>query len=285
MNFPLSIIFFLVISVSNGFSAKDLKIASHNKIIASLIRQVADEDVALGTLISDGAHSHHTSLKPSEVKNLNEADLFFYNGIEFGSLDVLTLSADHLVDLAKIKNLKLLPARTSVCCDQIADSMDSHFCLDLDNVRLIVKHIRDVLSEKDPERKKMYEKNCQVFLEQIDDLEKLSTRLLRVKNIYIMDHDISQYIDARFETKLVATFGSDEHSKALKPDIIKKTLKAIEINKATHLVVENQYPMPNYQELLGVKVVPIIIDADIADREFWPAYYKALVYAIADYQE
>lgn len=188
------------------------------KPIHALVAAVM-EGVATPALIVKGGASPHTySLKPSDARALEDADVVFWSGhgLEVfleDSIGTLAPNAE-IVALSEAPGLELLPVREGGAFEEHADDgeghdnhdhhdhgeLDMHYWLDPTNAELLVSAIAGTLIAADSENQATYEVNAEATAER---LRGLSTELSGIlepvgDKPFIVFHDAYQYFERRF---------------------------------------------------------------------------------------
>lgn len=185
-------------------------------------------------LLSSGASSPHTlALRPSDARKLAEADLVFWVGesLEPHLARVLPTMAPKAqrVSLLAEPGLKLLPMRRGEEWqvhdhgqgeghdhehgpasppsgpEGRAEAHDPHIWLDPLNMKVIVGSMVRILSQRDPERTRIYEANGRLLHEQLDKLDAELRKALSLVNekSFVVFHDAFQYMEHRYGLKAV----------------------------------------------------------------------------------
>ena len=227
MNHLKSII--LASTLISGFSTTanaDINVIASVKPIHSLVSGVM-EGAGKPDLIVKGSASPHTySLKPSQAKQLEEADLVFWMGHELESflekpLEAIATSA-HVVELIDSSNLKKIEMREGGMFDSHAHDehegheghddhghgeFDVHVWLDPENAKVLVNEIKLELIELDPKNASIYEANSMKINLKLDQLiDEVSAKLESEKGKgYVVFHDAYQYFEERFGMSAVGS--------------------------------------------------------------------------------
>lgn len=212
-----------------GAEAASLDVVATIKPIHSLVAQVLD-GIAVPKLLVDGKASPHSySLKPSDARALNAADVVFrvspaLEPFTVKIADALPKSVK-LVTLEDAPGITLLDTRTSATFevhahkdegkhahahdehdkhddhdDHAHGGKDGHIWLDPDNARAIVRTAATVLSERAPELKPKLDANAAAAIARIDALDaelKASLAPLAGKP-FVVFHDAYQYFERHF---------------------------------------------------------------------------------------
>jgi zinc transport system substrate-binding protein len=195
------------------------------KPLHSLVAQVMG-DVAQPQLLVKGMASPHSyTLKPSEARALNHANLFFRMSetVEpFTSKIVQALPKEvEVVTLQEAPGLRLLPLRTEATFERhidkhhqqaarrgpAADATDGHLWLDPENAKLMVDRIEKALSAQAPDRSSIFRANAESLKSRIAALAAELREALQpvAGKPYIVFHDAFQYFERRFELNVVGT--------------------------------------------------------------------------------
>lgn len=174
------------------------------------------EGVGTPVLIVKGGASPHTySLRPSDARALDGADVVFWSGqgLELFLADSIGTLAPNarIVALSEAPGLELLPIREGGAFEEHADesghdhsgdhrAFDMHYWLDPANAEVLVSTIARTLAEADPGNRATYEANAGVTQER---LRGLSTELAAILSPvagkpFIVFHDAYQYFERRF---------------------------------------------------------------------------------------
>lgn len=214
-SFSLVFLFFLQ---ATSFALSAPKVVASIKPIHSLVASVMG-DIGEPSLLVGGASSpHNFSLKPSQGKLLQEADLIFWVGHEletFLEKPLETLASNgRSISLLDADGIRLLEFRD---LDEFGEAeeheeddnnhahdhkgaVDPHIWLDTDNAKVMVMKIRDELSRLDAENSATYAKNAEATIEKISLLDEQLVALIDpVKDMkFVVFHDGYNYFETRF---------------------------------------------------------------------------------------
>ena len=203
------------------------------KPLHSLVAGVM-EGVGTPELIIRGAGSPHTySLRPSEARMLEDAELIFWIGEALETfmerpLDALGSKA-RVVEVMGLPGIALLPGREGGAWDadagephggpgRAADepahaaghggaSFDGHLWLDSANAELIVRVAMEELTRIDPGNRGRYEANAARLAARISALDaELKATLSPVSGVpFIVFHDAYRYLEKRYRLRAVGS--------------------------------------------------------------------------------
>lgn len=206
----LTAIILLVLLPINAFSAEEKPENTKSsppavvvtiKPLYSLVAAVMGE-VGKPELLIDGRNSEHDySLKPSDTKKIQNADILFFNSLDMETFLIKTiplLSDKTLaVELAASDGIKRnQPHDSDLGIDENNHSIyDPHIWLSPENAIAMVKQIKKILSLKDKKNRGIYEMNAKNYINKISKAsEKITLKLSPYKNVpFIVFHDAYGY--------------------------------------------------------------------------------------------
>ncbi len=158
----------LALGISTSASASDgLKVVASIKPLHALVAAVMDGVGTPSLLLRNPASAHHFSLRPSEARLLQNADLVFWIGPSLETplqkiLDAVAPQAQSEV-MMQTKGLTLLAMGIAKHDDHAAHdehAMNPHIWLDPVNAQIMLRHIAAVLAEADPVNAAIYKSNA-----------------------------------------------------------------------------------------------------------------------------
>jgi zinc transport system substrate-binding protein len=188
-------------------------------LVAAIMQGIGTPQI----LVKPGTSPHEYTLRPSELRMLQNADLIFWGGPALESFMVkplATLSHEHtVIRFVDIPHLKRLSVRQSEHFEHAHThcthaTLDMHFWLDPHNAILIAKQIVNALCTLDPKHATQYHENA-IHLEKrlIEFDKRIAKRLSLLKKIpYVVFHDAYQYLEHRYGLNAVGAL-------ALHPEI------------------------------------------------------------------
>ena len=233
-------------------------------------------------LLLDGNSSPHAyALKPSDARALQQADLIFWIGPDLeaflqGPLKATRLD-DHAIALVDTPGLERHTLGKN-------EQVDPHIWLDPENAKIMVGHIAQMLTMRDPSRQALYENNARHLVADLDRLTgRLRVQLAPVRTApYVALHDAYQYFEKRFGMKAQAVF-------TLSPDRPIGAAHARYVQtlfadgKVACAFIEPQAPSKLVTTLTaGTNVTVATLDAVGAGLTPGPALYETLMTNLAD---
>ena len=228
----------LTASMTTAFA--DVRVVTSIKPVHSLVAAVM-QGVGTPDLIVEGAGSPHTyALKPSQAKQLQEADLVFWMSHDLEaflekSIDGIATKAVS-VPLMESHGLMTLGFREGGAFDDHGHDehddhdehdkdddhdhekhddhdehdhgeVDPHVWLDPENAKAMVHEIEEALAKADPANAATYESNAEAVMAKLDSLvAEIDSELQPVKGRgYIVFHDAYQYFENRFGVSAIGS--------------------------------------------------------------------------------
>jgi len=179
-----------------------------HSLIAGIMEGVGKPEL----LIHGGESPHSFTLRPSQARALEEAELVVWvgPGLELPLEKIITALAveTRVITLETESRVELLSLREGGSWDSHqhsageghTHSADHHFWLSPRNGGRIIRIFMDELSRLDPANQATYRKNAQALLEKLAHQDKeLKSELAGVKGIpYMVFHDAYQYFETHY---------------------------------------------------------------------------------------
>jgi zinc/manganese transport system substrate-binding protein len=226
----------VIVSVALLAAARaELKVASLSTITTDIARNVGSDKMKVIPIIKPGIDPHEFQPSPSDVKEIETADLVLITGK--GIEGYLTKLEDAVGNKAKFVDTGgTIPSLKLEEEGKMAE--DPHWWHSIANMKKATAVVEKRFSEADPANKTTYEKNTAAYLAQLEELETWAktevSKLPREKRKLVTSHDAFQYFARDFGFKIYAIEGvstEDEPSSKKITDLIKtvknKGVKAI----------------------------------------------------------
>ena len=198
-------------------SQTKIKVLSTIKPIQSIVLAIANEHVVSEQLIPDYASPHTYAFKPSEIRKIKKADIIFriddHFEVMLNPLFENVKNQSKIISLADNPKIHFLPTlgkhrhadeskHTKIKDDDPKQqkNMDLHIFTSPENVLLMARMIADSLSQLEPKKKALYEKNLQTFSKAVNQkAEEMKQDFKTVKTApYFVFHNSWQYFSEYF---------------------------------------------------------------------------------------
>ena len=297
---------FLTSALISGLSFTahaEINVVASVKPVHSLVSGVMD-GVGKPDLIVQGSASPHTySLRPSQARQLEDADLVFWMGHELESfleqpLEAIATKA-HVVELIDSSKLKKIKMREGGMFDAHAHDdhdeheghddhghgeFDVHVWLDPENAKVLVNEIKLALIELDPVNASKYEANSNKMNTKLDQLmDEVSNKLESEQGKgYVVFHDAYQYFEQRFGMSAVGSI-------TVSPEVVPGANRIRELKeKINELNAHCVFSEPQFEPKLvstvieGTQANTGVLDPLGASIKDGPELYFTLIRNMAD---
>ncbi|MCK8514785.1 zinc ABC transporter substrate-binding protein [Methylonatrum kenyense] len=167
--------FFLLVAmtvISTAQADDRLRVVATFSIIGDFVAEVAGDTVALHVLTPPGAEVHEYELRPRDFMALERGDLVFANGYDLeqwmGQLEATVRSGTEIVHLAEASGAETLP----IAIGEFEGVPDPHLWMDPSIAVGYVEAIADALAERLPDDAEAIRANADVYIEQLETLER-----------------------------------------------------------------------------------------------------------------
>lgn len=146
----------------------------------ALTEEIGGNKVSIKSIIREGSEPHDFDIKAKDMKAIEEADIFIYNGAGMESWieDVeAAISGKELIVVEASKGVELINADEESEEHEEHEGhnhsgKDPHTWLGLSEAKIQGENIKNALVEKDAKNKEYYEENLKKFNEKIDSIIK-----------------------------------------------------------------------------------------------------------------
>lgn len=196
-----------LISVLVGVAQPKLKVVASFYIPYEFTRNVGGDRVEVKNLVPTGAEPHDYEPTPADIKAIEEAQVFVYNGasMEPWVERVLQIvkNRDRLVVVEATKGLPLRKA------EEEEFEYDPHVWVDPVLAKEMVKNIRDGLISADGVASSVYTENAKAYSAQLDAYDAQARKGLTACRLrdFIISHRFMDYFAARYNLTAHALSG------------------------------------------------------------------------------
>lgn len=263
MSFNKTLTFFalLLLSFSKISYANAPKVVVTIKPIYALVASIMSGVGKPTLLLPDGASPHTFQLKPSTLKQLQQADLIIWVGPQFELFMIKPMQEYRpplgLITLLDIPTLQLLPLRQGREWEhhheghdhdhaEHASGVDPHYWLSTQNAEATVVYLAAHLAKVDPKNAKQYLANAKKLNLSIRALKQSIARELAGvhQQPFLVYHDGYQYFEKEFDLNALGTMilnpnlplsanGLNTISQLVKSNDIKCVFRETEFNDNT----------------------------------------------------
>ena len=273
--FLLLLMSFILALPHPGHTRSKMRVVATIKPIHSLVAGVMKGIGKPYLLIKNGS-PHHTSMRPSEARALQKANLVFWVGPELETflISPMQVLADKalIISLKKSKGLTLHVVHETQSHNHRHQPkmIDPHIWLDPRNAQAMIAAIAKALSHKDPDNKEAYGSNAEKMISRLDHMtDWIQTALMPLRTKpYMTFHDDFQYFERRFNLtyagSIITVSGRRAGARQLKKlrDIIRrKNIKCVFSEPRfkpalVDLLIEGSKARGGSLDLIGANLAP-----------------------------
>ncbi|MBB3102981.1 zinc ABC transporter substrate-binding protein [Azomonas macrocytogenes] len=215
--FSVLLLFFLLSNKANAEG--EVKLLTSIKPLQLIAAAVQDGVGKPAVLLPPGASGHHYSLRPSDIRSVREAQLFYWIGqdMETFLIDVVHDRQGPSISIQTLPDLQLRyfgqehgvgHHDTEHDQDHRPGSLDAHLWLQPSNALLIAKRMAADLTIADPVNTERYQANSVAFEQRLEMLDKrLRKRLAGLSDkSYFVFHEAYDYFEATYGLKHAGVF-------------------------------------------------------------------------------
>ena len=186
-------------------AGEKLHVVVTTSIIGDVVRNVGGDAIDLTQLLPPGTDPHSYQAKPDDLRQLNNADVIFINGLHLEEgmqsvLDSLDGGAPVISVNIGVPTLEFSGSHTGEAANAGHEhgDADPHTWMDVRNVEHWVDTISTVLSALDPTQREQYAANAAAYQTQLADLQDElvaeAASLPPEKRKLVTDHDSLGYL-------------------------------------------------------------------------------------------
>lgn len=203
--------------VNGNSTPKKIKVSASTYPMYYIAKEIGKDNIDLNILVPIGVDPHEYELSLKQTKELEDTDLFLYNGSglehwgekvskNMKSKDKKVIEASDYVNLLDIEENH---DETHNDDEDMHGDKDPHIWLDPTNVEKIAKKLSEQLKEMDTENSDKYEKNYLELSSKLKTLDnKYSEELKnRKQNTILVSHRAFAYLTNRYKLEQIAVTG------------------------------------------------------------------------------
>lgn len=215
--------FFLAATLALGFpvfahaDSQPLKVVVTTGMIADTAERIGGEAVDVKALMGPGVDPHAYRQTRTDIVAMAQADLVLWNGL-FLEAQMEEVLADLSRRTVVRAVAEAVPTDMRISHDDYADRHDPHVWMDPELWQIVALEVRDALSEVAPEKRDVFEANAAAFVEELEELEAYSERVLssvpEQARVLLTAHDAFNYFGQAYGFEVVGVQGISTESEA-----------------------------------------------------------------------
>lgn len=195
----------LALSCNEEDSVHRFKIVATTSMLGDAVQNIVQDSATVVTLMGPGIDPHAYKASLRDVKELNRADIVFYNGLylEGKMADILhNLSRDKAVFAASDG----IAASSYLIDPNFAEGVDPHVWFDVSLWRQAIQYISRQLQAADTAAAAYYSANTAHYLQQLDELHKATQKAIQQipqrQRVLISAHDAFSYLGRAYDIEV-----------------------------------------------------------------------------------
>jgi len=234
---------------------KQVRVVASIAPLADLVSRVGGDRIVVHLLVPNGISPHTFDPKPSDIKTLEGADLFFVISMDF------ELFAGDMIQAVgnKVDLIEVNQGISKITDEDPGYHMGNlHIWVSLRNLQILAQTIAETLSRFDPEQSDLYHKNAQSYIEQCRELDEWFSKEVKQFRIhqFIAAHAAWVYFARDYGLEQVGVI-EETPGKEPSPKKIKTLVENLKTSEAPVVFAEPQLSQKAAQVLAdeaGVKV-------------------------------
>lgn len=166
------------------------------------VKKIGGDKVTVEVMVPTTASAHTYTPKPSQMKSITHAKIYFSTGMEFEDIWLEKFKAQNrdliIADTTKDIN------RTILVKHHGHEELDPHIWVDPINVKNIAQNIYTTLSQIDSNNSDYYKTNLENYLKELDELDNTIKKILKdvpKDTTFIVFHPAWGYFAKRYHLK------------------------------------------------------------------------------------
>jgi zinc/manganese transport system substrate-binding protein len=245
MSFLINTMYIGSVFASTNNSTNKIQVVASFSILANIVENIGGNKISVISLVGADQDAHEYSLKPSDLRNINNSKLLIINGLglEGGWINNLSKQDDYKGTIVVASNGVKSIAMQDNTHDGHNHEQDPHIWGSPNLVaKYYVPNIESALISVDPKNKKYYQENARLYLEKLSNLNKWVIKQLDTipvkQRIAVTTHDAFAYMAHAYKINFIFAQGVSTDSDASAKDIA-KLIATIKTNKVKAVFLEN----------------------------------------------
>jgi zinc/manganese transport system substrate-binding protein len=268
-----------LLSLSSIAFSKPLQVVASFSILGDLVKQVGRDKVEVKTIVGRNGDSHMYEPTPTDVKQVNAADIVFINGLGFEGWIERLITASGFKGIVIVVGKNIHPRL--VFEGRLVE--DPHAWHSIPNAIVYIHNICDALGERDPCHKGFYEKNAADTIRRLNQIDaEMRQRLSDIPPKHrkiITAHDAFGYFGNSYGIEFLAPLGTNTESEPCAKDMV-KLIEAIKRYGVKTIFLENITNPKLIQQLAHetkAKVGPVLYSDALSLVEGPASTYEAMM--------
>lgn len=212
-------IFLLFLISWSGYTQDKPTVVATASMIWDMAKNIGGDHLDIKCIVPIGGDPHLYDPTPQDVKLIASAQLILKNGLTFeGWLNELIENSG-----TKAQDVLVTEGITPITSLTYKNASDPHAWMNVQNAFQYIENIKTAFIELLPEQADAFEKNYQVYLQKLKDLDRYIAqevnKIPQEKRILITSHDAFQYYGRKYGIRLEAIMGVSTDAEVQTSDI------------------------------------------------------------------
>lgn len=231
-------------------SERTVNVVTTTGMIADIVRNVGGERVQVQALMGPGVDPHLYKASEGDVRDLQEADIIFYNGLHLEAQMGEVLERLNEFGIRTVAVTDKIDRSLLESPPQFAGNYDPHVWFDVTLWMKAVEQVTESLVEVDPAHRSEYEANAEAYLQELQDLNQYvleqAGRLPPEQRVLITAHDAFNYFGRAYGFEVRGLQGISTEAQAGTADV-QGLAEFIAERQIPALFVESSVPQRNVE--------------------------------------
>lgn len=239
-------------------------------------KKVGQEKVDVHLLVPEGIEPHDWEPTIHDIQKIQKADLIFINGAGFESWinnTHLINSKAQIIDTSMGIQIKKNQTTETVKHESYDDHLlsDPHIWLNPQMAQIQIQNIANALSKNDPENKEYYQKNMQLYINELELLDnEIRDALSGCKHDFITSHNAFSYFADEYGLTQHSVINSNDPQIESTPKTLEKIVKLAR-EYDTKIIFTEEAVDPRTSEIIANEIggkVLVLSPLEIGDKNF-----------------
>lgn len=216
-------------------------------IIADVVRNIGKDAIDVVSLMGPSIDPHLYKPIESDILKIASADIIFYNGLHLEA-KMADLFKELSYNQTTVAVTKDIPESMLLPADEYNQIFDPHVWFDINLWIYTVNTIYQILSNKFPKNKNLYEKNTKKYITKLKQLlletQQIMNSIPKEQKVLITGHDAFSYFGRLYNCKVIGLQGISTESSPGAYNI-QKIINTICDNNIPAIFIESSIPIKN----------------------------------------
>ena len=251
------LVLLIFIFVQFSLSANDKpRVICSVSILEDIAKNLVGNTVDLQMIVPIGGDPHIYEATPKDAQLVGTGDLFFINGLNFEGWikELISNSGSNAPSITVSEGVQTIGSQ------KYENSFDPHAWMNVSNVMIYAKNMKDALVKYFPEHKDIYVSEYESYLKELKDLNSYVqseiNKIPKEQRILVTSHDAFAYYGKAYGIDVEAILGISTEADARTSDILRIT-SVIKERKVPAIFVESTINPQMIKRLSEDNGVPI----------------------------